>query len=429
MILVVADDLTGAAELGGAAVSRGLETFLVRRPPWPNLPDSTKVLCVDTDTREMPPAAAAALVERVVRELPRRWSVSVYKKVDSVLRGAVLAEVEAMRRVLGFQRAILLPANPSRGRVIRHGAYFIDGVPLHQTEFARDPHHPRWSHEVLTLLAPLPETPVVVRTLTEPLPAEGIVVAEASSAAEVRAWAEQCTAETLAAGGLDFFTAWLERALEAGVPQLVSESDCHTNPEPAATPGSTRWPGSGSRLLLVSGTSSPRAADWMRESREAGMAVFSLGEVVERSAASASSLEETVAGCCRALASGWRAVLCPGPTLGPVPRRSGGVVDLHLLASVAGAVLERGRPDLVLLEGGATAAALMDRFPWSCWRVEREWGPGVVELHPAGRPSPVLLVKPGSYPWPSAVRALWFASLHKPAPDLRAGRHETQLGG
>ena len=80
--------------------------------------------------------------------LKKTWRVGaqdaqrMFKKVDSVLRGPVAAEIEAALDGLGLDRAVLVPANPSRGRIIRDGAYFMDGVPLDETEFADDPMHP-----------------------------------------------------------------------------------------------------------------------------------------------------------------------------------------------------------------------------------------------------------------------------------------------
>ena len=85
----------------------------------------------------------------MLRGCGARW---VYKKVDSVLRGQVVAELEAMMPQLGLKRALLVPANPALGRTISDGEYFIHGRPIHKTEFARDAEHPRLSPRVLDLM-------------------------------------------------------------------------------------------------------------------------------------------------------------------------------------------------------------------------------------------------------------------------------------
>lgn len=75
-----------------------------------------------------------------LRHLRARW---IYNKTDSVLRGNVTHEVEAVIQALGLDGVLLVPANPSLGRTIEGGRYFVRGRPLHETEFARDPRHQR----------------------------------------------------------------------------------------------------------------------------------------------------------------------------------------------------------------------------------------------------------------------------------------------
>ena len=55
-------------------------------------------------------------------------------------------------RATGVQSILLATANPERGRIIRDGNYYVDGVPLHQTAFASDPEYPRATSAVRELL-------------------------------------------------------------------------------------------------------------------------------------------------------------------------------------------------------------------------------------------------------------------------------------
>src|ERR1022692_2393296 len=154
MIGVIADDLTGAAELGAVGLRHGLRAEIVRSGKPSGNAD---LVCVDTDSRACEPAEAAkraAAAAKMLRAAGAKW---IYKKVDSVLRGQVTAEVEAVMKQLQLNRALLLPANPSLGRVIRDGQYFVCGKLIHKTEFAHDPEYPRRVPQVLRLLK-LPET-------------------------------------------------------------------------------------------------------------------------------------------------------------------------------------------------------------------------------------------------------------------------------
>jgi uncharacterized protein YgbK (DUF1537 family) len=404
MILVVADDLTGAAELGGAAVARGLSAWWVRQPPWP---EDAAVLCLDTRTRDLPPADAAARVREGVAPWAGRTGLRVYKKVDSVLRGPVLAEVEAVRSALGFRNVLLLPANPSRGRIIRDGHYFIGGVPLDRTEFARDPVHPRVTSDVLALVGRMEGVEVRLAGLDEPLPTSGIVIAQAGSEADVARWAARWGEETLPAGGLDFFRALLDRWLPQR-PEHATRSTALSG-RVAVTCQKLTPPGTIRRVLLVSGTASPRAREWRQQCGRAGVPVECLFSGDESDLGDLASVAERIGrACANGLAAEGRAMLCLGE-----PARAASLGDqpsvwLDLLACAARMVCERVTPDLVLVEGGATAAALLDEFPWDRWRIQKEWAPGVVELCGPDRSGPALVLKPGSYPWPEAIRRLWF---------------------
>ena len=149
MIAVVADDITGAAEVAGAGLGFGLDAE-VHTTFEPS--SAASLIVIDTASRSLSPSGAAARAgqaARAVRDAGAEW---VYKKVDSVLRGPVLAELAAVLDAVGCARAILAPANPSRGRVIRRGRYLIEGRGLAETGFASDPEHPAGSSRVLDLL-------------------------------------------------------------------------------------------------------------------------------------------------------------------------------------------------------------------------------------------------------------------------------------
>src|SRR5687768_7538591 len=95
-VLVIADDLTGAAEIAGVGHRYGLPTRLLRRRrPVEGCEPGLTVL--DTDSRLLPPADAARVVGDVVSAVRGHDIDLVYKKVDSVLRGPVRAEVDALR--------------------------------------------------------------------------------------------------------------------------------------------------------------------------------------------------------------------------------------------------------------------------------------------------------------------------------------------
>src|SRR6266567_3584454 len=121
MIGVIADDLTGASEIGGIGLRHGLKAEIILRGKFPPGAD---LLCIDTDSRSCSPREAARRAAAAARKLRIAGAAWIYKKVDSVLRGNVVAEVQAIRQALELRSALLVPANPCFGRIIRDGHYF-----------------------------------------------------------------------------------------------------------------------------------------------------------------------------------------------------------------------------------------------------------------------------------------------------------------
>src|SRR5947209_900501 len=123
-LLVIADDLSGAAEIAGLALRYGLPAHLSRQPISCGLPAGVTV--VDTDSRLLPPPLAAETVARFVHPLYAEEFDLIYKKADSVLRGPVRAELDALAGHFGRRAVLLVPQNPSRGRTIQSdGRYTI----------------------------------------------------------------------------------------------------------------------------------------------------------------------------------------------------------------------------------------------------------------------------------------------------------------
>jgi uncharacterized protein YgbK (DUF1537 family) len=92
---------------------------------------------VNTDSRHLPAAQAAARLRDIVQRLPGTFDV-VVKKIDSTLRGNVVAETLALLEVSGRRAAVVAAAFPAQGRTVKYGLVHVNGVPLAETAFARD---------------------------------------------------------------------------------------------------------------------------------------------------------------------------------------------------------------------------------------------------------------------------------------------------
>ena len=172
-VALVADDLTGALDAAAPFAGSGLRTRVHRSADTvpapgdapsascgPERPEPTAarrepagtVLAVSTSSRHLAPDAARAAVKATARRL-RAWSPRLaFKKVDSTLRGPVPAEVAAAMEGFGRRMALVCPAFPAAGRIVRGGEVFVHGEPLRETEYARDLRTPSPAESLAVLL-------------------------------------------------------------------------------------------------------------------------------------------------------------------------------------------------------------------------------------------------------------------------------------
>ena len=142
IIGIVADDLTGAADsvapFARIGWSGGVGYEIKHSYPRFRM-EAGDVVAYDTETRDMPadqPQAVYDAVRRAARRLAELRPETIYKKVDSTLRGHLGLELQAMRQELPGRLAVVCPAYPANGRTVRSGVLHIHGVPWTNTEFA-----------------------------------------------------------------------------------------------------------------------------------------------------------------------------------------------------------------------------------------------------------------------------------------------------
>lgn len=129
-VLILADDLSGAADCALGFTRAGRRADVLLHAGAGLSAEEGEVVAVDTDTRPLaaPVAAERSLAAcRALHEPGQR----LYKKIDSTLRGPWAAEVAALQALAGM--AIVAPAFPSVGRTVRDGRVFVDGQPLEDT--------------------------------------------------------------------------------------------------------------------------------------------------------------------------------------------------------------------------------------------------------------------------------------------------------
>lgn len=385
-MIVIADDITGAAEIAGIAFGKGQAVRLVCYDNHVCCRSmATEGTCViATDTRSMTEAEAIATTRRISSHLfpsdpyPSRLGPSLFKKTDSALRGHVMAELTAFMAATVCQRAVYMPANPSKGRTIRHGIYHIHNIPIHETDFSFDP-----------------EFPARTSVLRERFPdaeAKGIIMPDAETIDDIRRIvATYDDGKTLFAGAADLFEAYLHRH----------------------TPG-----------VRAKRTMSPPKADW--QSGQGGLYKSPLilsGSTQSRPLA----LDIPTAPMPREIYDGstdlslWdtrSTDVTHGLILTiPYTHRTGKEAAVHLRTMMARKAKElivehhpspeaaTGKGLHIIIEGGATAWATLQELGWTQFDIVGQVASGVVQMQSVTSGTLVTL-KPGSYPWGSLFDSL-----------------------
>ncbi|UWZ81671.1 four-carbon acid sugar kinase family protein [Occallatibacter riparius] len=143
-IIIIADDLTGAADSAAACAAHGPTAIVTLGLPQDctTLPDSD-ILSIDANTRCLSAGQAAGITSQIVRarhdHRALRPGSLIFKKLDSTLRGHFAAELAAVLRELnaiapaGEEHCIVMaPALPAQGRITIGGRQIVDGRQLHE---------------------------------------------------------------------------------------------------------------------------------------------------------------------------------------------------------------------------------------------------------------------------------------------------------
>lgn len=377
--LILADDLTGAADSAVAFARRGLSASV----SWGDDPPGDTVLALDADSRRLAPDAAAAR-HRALLQAHHREDAALLKKIDSTLRGQPAAELAATVQHLRTRGrgalAIVAPAFPAAGCTTLGGRIQVDGQPLeHSPLWARDHGYPG-----ADLLAVLRSAGLRVRLAG--LDAVRTGLAEAVDDA-LAAGADALVCDALTAA--DLFWAGSGGLAEA----LASSVTGPAVPVPVEVAG-------GILFVVGSVAEASRAAATLLAA-DGAVHVERVPPAVLHDGPGASAWQDAGRGVAQALAAGADVL---------VETAAAPDADLRHGAALAGslaALLRPAAPGLGALfaTGGETALALLDAVGDTGIQVIEEVEPGV----PLGRTRGALAIP---------VRCLWLM-LCRPRPTSR----------
>jgi uncharacterized protein YgbK (DUF1537 family) len=126
---IIADDLTGATDAAVPFAQAGFHTVVVLDGRGMRGVDA-EIIALSTHSRHDLPHVARRKVRDACEFLRKEGYQLLYKKMDSTVQGNIIGETEAVRDLTGCKTALVCPANPGQGRVVRDGVLWVRGKRL-----------------------------------------------------------------------------------------------------------------------------------------------------------------------------------------------------------------------------------------------------------------------------------------------------------
>ncbi|MGR9299132.1 3-oxo-tetronate kinase (plasmid) [Rhizobium leguminosarum] len=154
----IADDYTGASDLANTLTKNGLRTVQTVGIPDPSLalPDVDAVV-VSLKIRSVPASDAVAAAASAERWLRQRGAGHVLYKIcstfDSTNAGNIGPVTEALSEAAGGGSVLVTPAFPETGRTVYLGHLFVGGQPLNESPLKDHPLNPMHDANLVRVLA------------------------------------------------------------------------------------------------------------------------------------------------------------------------------------------------------------------------------------------------------------------------------------
>jgi uncharacterized protein YgbK (DUF1537 family) len=377
MIAVIADDFTGAAEIGGLALRYNMKVEITSDL---DVSSNADLLVIATDTRSMTEANAKQTMEKVCDMLLQIKPRFIFKKIDSVLRGHILAEISIEKKKLGCDRVLIIPANPGMGRTIVEGQYLLKKKPIHLSDFSHDPEFPILSSNVADMLRAAKGV-VKQKSQPEPLADDDIVVGDVKESADLEAWSKMITKNTLVAGGAEFFNAVLHHVGYNNNKEQQEETGLQL---PA---------------LMVLGSAYHKEKDDEASDIDRDNVCTIPKNILDDEWRESQARKDWIGRIVDLLNTDGRTVIAGDAN-------NDFSDPLKLRTRIADACLEISKLVTIkewLIEGGSTAASILHKLGIHNLYPLQELAPGVIRMETSKDQQQHFTLKPGSYDWPASI--------------------------
>ena len=379
-IFIIADDITGAAEMAGVCLRYGLKvSFGIDVVPE----NEADVKIIATDSRSLSENDAYIIYQKIAEQIFEKPLTYVFKKCDSVLRGYVLTELEAVLSVKNFKQVLIQPANPATGRCIRNGVYYIDNERIQNTGFSKDPDFPANSSNVIDLLTIRSKSyhkhSNIFTGNIENISDTGVYMPDCESIADLTKSYKLADNQTLMCGSAAFFEQVL---LSKG----YHESQAEAIKFKTATD-----------FLLVSGTTHPESILFNEKLAGSACSVISFPTDYLNPEIDQEAFEKWIIDIESDLEKNKKMVLYLSNSR--IEFNQSSFILKQRLNKVISYLIENTDLKTLLIEGGATTYSLLKFLEWDTLIPVSELSPGVIQFSIPQHKNLDLIIKPGSYKW------------------------------
>lgn len=414
MIGIVADDVTGANDIGIMYAKAGYATHVYTYNADKGLTlqaaERPDVLVLDTDSRFDSPEKAYAKVFQATRDLRRIGCSAFINKTCSVGRGNIGAEFDAMLDALDERFAAVVFGFPKNGRVTLNGIHYVHGNKLEVSEFRSDPVHPMTRSDMDGILQQQTKRKVTI--------IDRGTVAEGAAAIQARIAALKKQDYHYAIIDVED-QASLRAIAEAVHEERVTAGASALSEELALAWGAKHKPDEGSGVpkresmgvVMAAGSLMPQTASQIAEAKAAGtVSVYELDALQLFTEDEREAELKRIAQSMAAAISGGRDALVHSPNTPEAVARTKaegerrGIAGKEVSRLVSGAlsaivrrVLAETGQNRAVIAGGDTSAAVCASLGVSGMRIYREIESGLPSCVTLGGQPLLLVLKSGSF--------------------------------
>lgn len=392
-LAAIADDYTGASDLANTFTKAGLRTVQTIGLPAPDLDlPQVDAVVVALKSRALPAAQAVALARQARGWLLARGAGHILFKIcstfDSTDAGNIGPVTDALRQDAGAPITLVTPAFPETGRTLYQGHLFVGETPLNESPLKDHPLNPMRDSDLRRVLA---------RQSAHPVGLVPLAVVEAGVAAVRRRLAELADAGMGSAIADAVFERHLETLGQAvladplstgasGLGLGLARARAAVKPKPTSSGAQALIPAGGPAAILA-GSCSAATLDQLEAARRHMPLLRLDGARLVRD--SQAALDEALAWAGAHLATGPVAIAASDTpeAVRALQDRFGREQVGHAIEQ-ASAALAEGLVALgvrrLVVAGGETSGAVVDRLGIAAFLVGPEIAPGVPALAAIG---------------------------------------------